>query len=345
MKSNLKLKRSWNQRILFEEKLAAYVGAKYAVGVSSGTSAIEFALRAAGIKPGDEVVVPANTFFATAEAVSIVGAKPVFADVDEKTFHLNIESVERAITDKTRAIIPVHLYGRAMDLTQVEQLAARRNLIIIEDAAQALGAGMNGVKVGGNGRLTCYSFYPGKNLGAYGDAGAVTTNDRNQAELIKILREHGSPSKYQHSMIGSNGRLDAIQAAVLSVKLPHLDDWNILRRQHARSFWNALQGSDIIAPDLARDKEHIFHLFVIRSARRDELKKWLGDRGIGAGIHYPVPLHLTGAYQALGYPGTGSYPVAEQLANEILSVPLFPELSQAQIARCTESLLSFGHSK
>lgn len=233
----------------FEEEFASYIGARYAVGVSSGTSALELALKVAGIGPGDEVLVPANSFFATAEAVSNVGAKPVFTDVDAASFHLNLSSAEKMMTSRTRAIIPVHLYGRAMDLRHVSEFAAAYHLRIIEDAAQAHGSAYNGAKVGGSGRLTCFSFYPGKNLGAYGDAGAVTTNDCDEARKLRLLRDHGSPAKYQHSVIGTNARLDSLQAAVLSIKLGHLDRWNQLRREHATLMAAALADSPVIPPD------------------------------------------------------------------------------------------------
>lgn len=326
----------------FEEEFARFLGVRYAIGVGSGTAALELALQAANVASGDEVIVPANTFFATAEAVSNVGARPVFADVDPTTFHLDVASVERVLTPRSRAVIPVHLYGRAMDLTQLEKLAASHNLQIIEDAAQAHGAERAGVKVAGSGRLTCFSYYPGKNLGAYGDAGAVTTNDRRQAETIRILRDHGSPVKYQHLVIGTNSRLDAIQAAVLSVKLHHLGEWNVLRREHAKAFAAALGSSGICPPQIPPDGEHVFHLFVVRAPKRDELREFLEARGIGSGIHYPVPLHLTPAYQDLGYPGKGTLPVAERLAGEILSLPMYAELSSSQIEYTIQALREFG---
>ena len=326
----------------FEQEFARFVGAKYAVAVSSGTSALELALKAAGIRPGDEVIVPANSFFATAEAVSNVGAKPVFADVDPCTFHLDAASAESLITPKTRAILPVHLYGRAADLTAIERLAARHDLQIIEDAAQAHGVGRNGVKVGGSGRMTCFSFYPGKNLGAYGDGGAVTCNDRQQADAIRLLRDHGSPLKYVHVVVGTNARLDAIQGAILSIKLRRLDRWNSLRVQHAKVLIRALAGSSLTPPELPADGEHNFHLFVVRTGRRDELRKFLQECGIETGIHYPVPIHLTGAYQALGAPGLGSLPVAEALADEILSFPMYAELSPEQVEHVVRCSLDFA---
>jgi len=326
----------------FEQEFARFVGAKYAVAVSSGTSALELALKAAGIRPGDEVIVPTNSFFATAEAVSNVGAKPVFADVDPCTFHLDAASAESLITPKTRAILPVHLYGRAADLTAIERLAARYDLQIIEDAAQAHGVGRNGVKVGGSGRMTCFSFYPGKNLGAYGDGGAVTCNDRQQADAIRLLRDHGSPLKYVHVVVGTNARLDAIQGAILSIKLRRLDHWNSLRVQHAKVLIRALAGSSLTPPELPADGEHNFHLFVVRTGKRDELRKFLQECGIETGIHYPVPIHLTGAYQALGAPGLGSLPVAEALADEILSFPMYAELSPEQVEHVVRCSLDFA---
>lgn len=326
----------WVER--FEEQFARSVGARYAVGVSSGTAALELSLKCLQVGGGDEVIVPANTFFATAEAVSNVGARPVFADVDKETFHLDIDSVQRVTTGRTRAIIPVHLYGQAMDITALQEFADANRLAILEDAAQAHGVQHGGIPVGGSGRLTCFSFYPGKNLGAYGDAGAVTCNDSHQAEQLRLLRDHGSPAKYVHSVIGTNSRLDAIQAAVLSVKLPHLAEWNSRRVNHARSYDEKLQGSSVQAPPIPVDGEHNFHLFVVRVDNRDDLKQYLQQHGIEVGIHYPVPLHLTAAYQQMRHPGKGSLPVAEMLAGEILSLPMYPELTEGQIDWVTETI-------
>jgi dTDP-4-amino-4,6-dideoxygalactose transaminase len=315
----------------FEAEFARFTGAKYAVGVSSGTSALELALKAANVGPGDEVIVPANSFFATAEAVSNIGAVPVFSDVDPKTFHLDIAGVERRISKKTRAVIPVHLYGYAMDLNELEKLCARHHLELIEDAAQAHGVGRNGALVGASGRLTCFSFYPGKNLGAYGDAGAITCNDPERVQSLRVLRDHGSPAKYRHSVIGTNARLDAVQAGILSVKLPYLNGWNSLRVRHAKRYAAAFAGSQVLTPAIPADGQHNFHLFVVRVAGRDTLKDRLQKAGIQTGIHYPVPLHLTDAYQALGYPKAGSMPVTEKLAGEILSLPMYPELGEEQV--------------
>lgn len=315
----------------FEAEFAAFVGTKHAVGVGSGTAALELALKAANIGPSDEVIVPANSFIATAEAVSNIGAKPVFADVAPSTSHVEVASIERAITNKTRAIIPVHLYGRAMDLTEIEAIAAAHHLEIIEDAAQAHGSRRGDIRVGGSGRLTCFSFYPAKNLGAYGEAGAVTCEDDGRARVLRLLRDHGSQAKHHHSIVGTNARLDSIQAAVLSVKLRHLSQWNEMRVHHAKTLAAALGGSLIRPPQIPPEGEHNFHLFVVRTEHRDRLRSYLENRGIGTGIHYPVPLHLTEAYQALGYPGAGSAPVSESLAEHILSLPMYPELSAEQV--------------
>ena len=326
----------------FENEFAQFVGAKYALAVGSGTAALELAFKAAHIGPGDEVIVPTNSFFATAEAVSNVGATPVFADVDPVTFHLNAATVEPHLTPRTRAIVPVHLYGRAVDLKGIERLAEAHDLQIIEDACQAAGTQRHGVKVGGSGRPTCFSFYPGKNLGAYGDGGAITCNDQQSAQMIRMLRDHGSPKKYQHLMVGTNSRLDAIQAAVLSVKLPHLDRWNALRIERAKAYVRGLTGSGLGLPQLPTDGEHIFHLFVVRAAKRDALQNFLKEHGIDSGIHYPVPLHMTPAYQALGCPGRGSLPVAEVLADEILSLPMYAELAKGQIDYVVSTVHDFA---
>jgi dTDP-4-amino-4,6-dideoxygalactose transaminase len=329
----------WVER--FEEQFARFVGSRYAIGVGSGTAALELALKAALIGAGDEVILPANSFFATAEAVSNVGARPVFADVNPRTFHLDVASSERLITARTKAIIPVHLYGWAMDMTALQKLADRHRLTIIEDAAQAHGTERDGIPVGGSGRLTCFSFYPGKNLGAYGDGGIVTCNDEVHAERLRLLRDHGSPAKYVHVIVGTNSRLDALQAAVLSVKLRYLREWNARRVQHAMAYAAKLRNPCIHVPEVPSGREHNFHLFVIRAKNRDALRQHLHARGIGTGIHYPEPLHLTPAYQELGYAMRGSLPVSEALAPEILSLPMYPELSESQIDQVTEAVLEF----
>jgi dTDP-4-amino-4,6-dideoxygalactose transaminase len=325
----------------FEEEFAAFVGAKYAVGVGNGTDALTLALKANGIARGDEVLVPANSFFATAEAVTNAGGTPIFVDVDAKTFHMNVESAARAITPRTRAILPVHLYGRAIDMQPFERLAAAHNLMIIEDCAQSHGAEIAGNKAGASGHLLCYSFYPGKNLGCYGDGGAIATNDSQLNVRLRNLRDHGSSRKYEHTEIGYNSRLDSIQAAVLSVKLHSLHSWNAARRQHAARYSAAFAGTPILAPEIPADHRHVFHLFVVRCTRRDDLQRFLSLRGIATGIHYPVSLHLTEAYQKAGAPGRGSHPVAECLAGEILSLPMYAELTEEQIQYIIDAIHEF----
>jgi dTDP-4-amino-4,6-dideoxygalactose transaminase len=329
----------------FEHEFAAFCGASYAVGVANGTDAITLAMKVAGVGSRDEVLVPANSFFASAEAVSNAGAKPVFVDIDPQTFLMDPESAARAITPRTRAILPVHLYGRALDMRPFEELAAAHQLTIIEDCAQAHGAAVSGQTVGSSGRLTTYSFYPGKNLGAYGDGGAVTTSDPHLRSHLLQLRDHGSPRKYEHAHIGYNSRLDTLQAAVLSVKLRHLHTWNAARRKHAEFYAAALAGSPIVAPQIPAQGEHVFHLFVIRCSRRDELQKFLAERGISTGIHYPTPLHLTEAYQREGAPGRGAFPVSEAFAGEILSLPMFAELTSDQLNRTADAVLEFARTE
>jgi dTDP-4-amino-4,6-dideoxygalactose transaminase len=325
----------------FENDFADFVGAKFCIGVGNGTDAITLSAKTSGIGPGDEVLIPANSFFATAEAISNAGATPIFVDVDPVTFHMDPELAAEAITSRTRAIVPVHLYGRAMNIEPFVALASKYNLVLIEDCAQAHGAAIHGSTVGSSGRLTCYSFYPGKNLGACGDGGAVTTNDPEVMRNLRILREHGSPKKYAHSVIGCNSRLDALQAAVLLVKLPHLHRWNADRRKHAIRLAAALKDSPIIPPAIPEGNQHVFHLFVVRCSMRDELKHFLQVKGIQTGIHYPVPLHLTDAYQGLGAPGAGMKPVTETLASEILSLPMYAELSEEQIDYISSAVREF----
>lgn len=326
----------------FERAFAAFCGADYAIGVANGTDAISIALRAAGVGPGDEVLVPANSFFASAEAVSNIGATPVFVDVDPRTFLMDPACAAGAVTARTRAILPVHLYGRALEMRPLVELAAKHGLTIVEDCAQAHGAVIGGETVGASGRLTCYSFYPGKNLGAYGDGGAITTSDPELRQRILELRDHGSPRKYEHARVGYNSRLDALQAAVLTVKLRHLPDWNAARQRHAAAYAEALAGLPVQLPEIPPAGEHVYHLFVVRTTARDQLQTFLTDRGIATGIHYPTPLHLTEAYQRLGAPGHGSCPVAETLAGEILSLPMYAELTAEQLRYVAESIREFA---
>ncbi len=314
----------------FEATFAEYVGAKFCVGVNSGTAAIQLAVMAAGLDAGDEVIVPANSFFATAEAVSTAGANPVFVDADPLSYTIDVAAIEAAITPRTRAIIPVHLYGQAADLDAILDIAERHNLVVIEDAAQAHGAEYKGRRVGALGLAGCFSFYPGKNLGAYGEGGAVVTNDATLARRVRLLRDHGSERKYVHEIIGYNFRLEGIQGAVLNVKLRHLDHWNALRREHAGRYTELLQGSNLILPRESMDTRHVYHLYVVQSKAREQLQKSLSDAGVQTGIHYPVPIHLQPAYSSLHHK-TGDFPQAEEQAQRVISLPMFPELTNEQI--------------
>lgn len=314
---------------LFEEEFASYVGVSGAVGVASGTAALELSLRALGIGPGDEVITTAHTFIATAEAVSNVGATPVFADIDPVTFNIDPDRVEGLITNRTRAILPVHLYGHPAPLQELMAIARPRGVWLIEDAAQAHGAEVAGQRVGSVGDLACFSFYPGKNLGAYGDAGAVTGNDLEVLDRVRMLRDHGRTTKYEHAVIGHAERIDALQAAILRAKLPYLERWTEQRRAAAARYDALLEGLDIERPATASNVRHVYHLYVVRSGQRDALLNRLKEAGVGAGIHYPVPLHRQPAYLALGY-GDVSLPHTERAAAEVLSLPIFPEIREDQ---------------
>ena len=327
----------------FEKDFASYCGSTYSLGVSSGTEALHLALRALGIGLGDEVITQANTFIATALAISYTGARPVFVDVDEETFNLDPELLERAVTSKTKAIIPVHLYGRTGPIDEIRNLAARHNLSIVEDACQAHGAIYQGkagpARAGTLGDIGAFSFYPGKNLGAYGDGGAITTDNAELYEKLRMLRDYGQVVKYHHQIEGYNSRLDTIQAAVLSVKLRYLDRWNNLRFQHATRYTELLSGiPDVRSPQLCEG--HVYHLYVVRAQERNGLAEFLNSRGIATGIHYPVPNHLQPAFGRLGY-GKGSFPVTERLSEEILSLPIFPELHYSQIRHVADTIMDF----
>ncbi|OIJ24104.1 DegT/DnrJ/EryC1/StrS family aminotransferase [Nocardioides luteus] len=314
----------------FEDAYAAYVGASHCVGVGNGTDALELAMRAVGVRPGGEVIVPANTFIATAEAATRIGAVPVPVDVDDEHLLIDPAAVERAITPRTQAIAPVHLFGQAAFVEQLLPLASAAGIPVIEDAAQAQGARRHGRACGSLTTVAATSFYPGKNLGAAGDAGAVTTSDPEIARTVRLLSAHGSETKYVHEVAGMNSRLDTIQAVVLSAKLARLEKWNELRRQAADRYHALLSGvAGVRVPESAPGNQDVWHLYVVRVASRDRVLEALLDAGIGAGIHYPFPVHLTGAYASLGL-GDGSFPVAERAAGEILSLPMFPHLSPEQ---------------
>jgi dTDP-4-amino-4,6-dideoxygalactose transaminase len=314
----------------FEEEFAAFCEAKYAVGVDSGTSALELALRAYDIGPGDEVITAANSFIASALAISHSGAKPVLVDVDPCTYTMDVTAIESAITPQTKAILPVHLYGHPAHMDPIWQLADKRGLVVIEDACQAHGTRYKGKRTGSLGHAAAFSFYPGKNLGAYGDGGIVVTNDRGIAKRLEMLRNYGQKEKYQHMFRGYNRRLDTLQAAVLRVKLKYLEKWNAARRWNAVLYNRFLEGCGVVLPGEAGGAESVWHLYVIRAEQRDVLREHLVSRGISASIHYPIPIHLQPAYRDLGYK-RGEFPVTESCAQQVLSLPMYAEMTQRQI--------------
>ncbi len=314
----------------FEQNIARYLGCKFAVGLSSGSDALLVSLMAIDIKAGDEVITSPFTFFATAGAIARLGAKPVFVDIDPVSFNINTAGIEEKVSDKTRAVIPVHLFGQAAQMKPVLEIAQRRNLAVIEDAAQAIGAEQNGVKCGSFGRLGCFSFYPTKNLSAFGDAGLVTTNDSRLAEKIKILRNHGQSAQYSYELIGGNFRLDSIQAAVLNVKLKYLDAWNKKRREIARLYDEIFAGSPVVAPKIDSNNLSIYHQYTVRVPERDRLQKYLSGKQIASTVFYPKPLHLQDCFAYLGYK-KADFPITERLAGQVLSLPIYPELTQQQV--------------
>ena len=324
----------------FEQAFAEYVGTNGAVGVASGTAALHLALLACGIGPGDEVITTAHTFVATAEAISHTGARPVFVDIDPLTYNLDPNHVEDALTPRTRAIVPVHLYGQPAEMGSLLNIATCHDLWLIEDAAQAHGAVYHGQRCGSMGHLACFSFYPGKNLGAYGDGGAVTGNDEHLLAKVRKLRDHGRSSKYEHEEVGYGERLDALQAAVLSVKLPYLDEWIEARRRNARLYTELLANTEVLTPEEAPNVRHVYHLYVVRTPRRDALLAHLKACGIGAGIHYPLPIHRQPAYLKLGYANV-VLPETERAAAEVLSLPMYPELTEEQIGYVTDKIKEF----
>jgi len=316
----------------FEAEFATYCQACHAIGLGSGTEALWLSLLACGVGPGDEVITVPNTFMATAEAITYCSARPVFIDVDERTYTMDPAGLEKALTSKTKAIIPVHLFGQPADMDPILEFARKHGLFVIEDAAQAHGAEYKGQKAGTLGDAGCFSFYPGKNLGAFGEAGAVVTNNSELDAKIRILRDHGQIRKYRHTMVGWNCRMDGIQAAVLRVKLKRLENGNLLRRVHAQEYNRALAGlEDMVRPLEADYARHVYHIYAIRVQTRDEVMWLLKEKGIECGVHYPVPVHLQKAYRHLGYEA-GALPVAEQSALEFVSLPMFPELTEEQVA-------------
>ncbi len=325
----------------FESEFASFCRCREAVGVGNGTEALWLALIALGIGPGHEVITVPNTFIATTEAISFCGATPVFVDIEENTCNMNPELLKRAITKKTRAIIPVHLFGQMADMDPILKIARDHHLYVIEDACQAHGAEYQGKRAGSMGDAGCFSFYPGKNLGAYGEAGAVVTSDPALADKLRILRDHGQRKKYDHAAIGWNARMDGIQAAVLSVKLKYLDQWNDLRRKHARMYMSLLKGvPELTLPREEENRKHIYHVFAVRHSHRDILQAEMANRGIACAIHYPVPIHLQDAYSGMEIK-KGRFPLAEKAASEFLSLPMFPELTGEQIETVCDGLKIF----
>jgi dTDP-4-amino-4,6-dideoxygalactose transaminase len=315
----------------FEDAFAHYCQTRFAIGLGNGTEALWLALLAYGIGPGDEVITVPNTFIATAEAISFCGAKPVFVDVDEHTYTLNPLLLEQAITSRTKAVIPVHLFGQMADMDPIMKIARQHKLVVIEDACQAHGAEYKGKRAGSIGHAGCFSFYPGKNLGAWGEAGAVVTNDQSVGDRIRVLRDHGQETKYQHYCIGWNARMDGIQGAVLQVKLRNLDAGNATRRCHARFYNEYLAECEgMLTPFAAGYGTHVYHIYAVRVKERGRIQEALAQRGVACGIHYPKPIHLQKAYHSLQL-RPGSFPVAEQCAEELLSLPMYPELTPAQI--------------
>jgi len=315
--------------VAFEKEFAAYCSVQYGIGVNTGTSALHLALLAAGVGPGDEVITVPFTFVATVAAIHYTGARPVFVDIDPRSFNMNPAALEAAITPRTKVILPVHLYGQPADMDPILEIARRRKLLVIEDAAQAHGAEYKGRRVGSLGDMACFSFYPGKNLGAYGEGGMVVTNNLDYVRTIRMLRDWGAERKYEHVLKGYNFRLEGIQGAVLRVKLRHLERWTEARRVAAGRYDKLLAGSGVQTPVPMANARHVYHIYAIRTQHRQTWQQALQEQGIQTGIHYPIPVHLLPAYSDLGYT-RGQFPHAERAAAEVLSLPMFPELTSAQ---------------
>jgi dTDP-4-amino-4,6-dideoxygalactose transaminase len=327
----------------FEDEFAAYCQATHGIGVNSGTSALHLALLAAGVGAGDEVVTVPFTFIATVSAIAYTGATPVFVDIDPQTFTMDVTAIEAAITERTKAIMPVHLYGQPADMDPILEIARTHGLVVIEDAAQAHGAEYKGRRAGSLGDLGCFSFYPGKNLGAYGEGGMVVTDDPAYARTIRMLRDWGAEHKYQHVVKGYNYRLEGMQGAVLRVKLRHLEDWTEARRAAAARYDHLLGASGVATPEVSPAARHVYHIYAIRTARRQELQGALQAHGIHTGIHYPVPVHLQPAFADLGY-RIGQFPNSERAAGEVLSLPMFPELTPEQCETVSRAVRRLAHA-
>jgi dTDP-4-amino-4,6-dideoxygalactose transaminase len=324
--------------VRFEADFADYCDCPHAIGVGSGTEALWLSLLALGVGPGDDVLTVPNSFMATAEAITYCGARPVFVDVDERTYTMDPSALEKGITPRAKAIIPVHLFGQSADMDPILEIGRDHGLSVVEDACQAHGAEYKGRKVGTLGDAGCFSFYPGKNLGAFGEAGAIVTRDEVLDRKIRILRDHGQVRKYHHTMVGWNCRMDGIQAAVLRIKLRHLEAGNQLRRSHAAQYDQSFDNlEEVIRPAKAESVQHVYHIYAIRVQERDEVMRFLAEKGIGSGVHYPVPIHLQEAYRSLGYVN-GDFPIAERCATEFISLPMFPELTPNQVNVVVEAM-------
>jgi dTDP-4-amino-4,6-dideoxygalactose transaminase len=326
--------------VQFEKDFAKHCGAEHCVAFNSGTSALHVGLMLLNVGPGDEVISTPHTFVATSWAISYVGAKPVYVDIEDATFNLDPRLIEKAITPRTKAILPVHLYGHPFDVDSIQAIARNHNLRLVEDAAQAHGAKYKGKTVGTFGQWSAFSFYPGKNLGACGEGGALVTNNAAFAARARSLREHGSSVRYYHDEVGFNYRMEGIQGAVLGVKLKKLNEWSASRRRVAHRYHELLQNTPLQLPREATWGESVYHLYVVRHPKRDELKKHLEANGVGCALHYPLPLHLQKCYASLGYK-EGAFPVAEKAARECLSLPIFPEMTDAQVQRVAEVIKNF----
>jgi dTDP-4-amino-4,6-dideoxygalactose transaminase len=325
-----------------EEEVASFCGVRHAVGVASGTDAIHLALRTLGIGPGDEVLVPAFTFIATAEVVVYCGATPVFVDIDPQTYALDPDAAQAAVTSLTKAVIPVHLFGHPAPMEAINELAARCGFAVVEDAAQAFAARRRGRIAGSLGDIGCFSFFPTKNLGAFGDGGMVVTDDSSLAERVRGLRVHGAQERYRHKVVGYNSRLDALQAAILRVKLPHLEAWNDARRRLAEAYTVGLEKiSSLACPTEAEGSHHVFNQYTVRAARRDELKRYLAEQGIGTAIHYPMSLPAQEAFSGGGYK-EGTFPESDRAAREVLSLPMFPELTDEEVDRIVQAVRAWA---
>jgi len=330
--------------VAFENSVARYIGSRYAVGCASGSDALLLSLMAMGVKAGDEVVTIPFTFFATAGVISRLGAKPVFVDIQPDTFNIDPALIERAITPRTKAIIPVHLFGQCADMASINEVATRNNIYVIEDACQAIGAAQQGKRAGVLGDTGCFSFFPTKNLGGFGDGGLITTNDKVLADSMAMLRVHGSQVRYLHEAVGINSRLDALQAAVLQVKIKYLDQWTVGRQRNAERYRQLFAGTKhadrVSLPPTMPGNFHVYNQFTVRAPKRDELRTFLKEKGVGTEVYYPLPMHLQNCYRDLGHQ-KGSFPMSEQAAEEVMSLPIYPELTEAQQAYVVEMIADF----